>query len=75
MKLSDWLFAPGGKVLGGVVLGVLLDDGAIIFFELWGELKEAFDEKNNGLRFLRFYFFNHKRAVKTGCAQYRKGYV
>jgi hypothetical protein len=36
MKLSDWLFAPGGKVLGGIVLGVLLDDGAIFSFELWG---------------------------------------
>ena len=31
MKLSDWLFAPGGK-------GVLLDDGAIFFFELWHEV-------------------------------------
>jgi hypothetical protein len=36
MKLSDWLFAPGGKVLGGIVLGVLLDDGAIFFFGVVG---------------------------------------
>ena len=55
MKLSDWLFAPGGK-------GLLLDDGAIFFFELW---HEVMIEKATDLVFLRFYYFNHKTVCHT----------
>ena len=55
MKLSDWLFAPGGKVLGGIVLGVLLDDGAIFFFELCGSRCNG--EKTKGLEVFCVFLF------------------
>ena len=49
-------------MLGGIVLGVLLDDGAIFFFELCGSRCNW--EKTKGLEvFCVFYYFNHKKVI------------
>jgi hypothetical protein len=56
MKLSDWLFAPGGKALGGIVLGVLLDDGAIFFFGCGGGARGAL-RKYKRLEVFAFFYY------------------
>ena len=60
-------------MLGGIVLGVLLDDGAIFFFELCGSRCNW--EKTKGLEvFCVFYYFNHNK-VFNGVCSFNKRYV